>query len=66
LLEHLELILEVLTLTGGARGEALRLVRHHCVARFVLHDRQEGTVGAEQRVWCKISGYDGVLVLDTM
>jgi hypothetical protein len=54
LLEHPELILEVLTLTGGACGEALRLVRHHCVAGFVLHDRQQGTLGAEQRVWRKV------------
>lgn len=48
LLEHLELILEILTLASGACGEALRLVRHHCVAGFVLHDWQEDTPGAEQ------------------
>ena len=37
-MEHSELILEVLPLTSGASGEALRLVRHHGEAGFVLHD----------------------------
>jgi hypothetical protein len=40
LLKHSELILEVLTLTSDASGEAVRLVGHRRIAGFVLHDRQ--------------------------
>lgn len=71
-MKHLELIFQVLVLTSGACGEALRLVGHRSVAVFVLHNGlvlhggQEDTQGAEQYIWYNRTAGGHVSVLEVV